>query len=362
MRIALLTTSYPSTESDAAGHFVRAEAQALCDAGHDVTVLVPASSEPRSESQLALVELPHWGLFGWPGAVERVRAQPWCLAGLLPFTRAAREALRNRGPFDRLIAHWILPSFWPVARGHDRETNVVAHGSDVRLLERLPPPIQWNICRALAQEGVTVRCVSNELAQRLVRLASHLSVPSPQLVVEPATLTLPPLPSRAVLRASLGFGSAKVVVIVGRLITSKRVDVAIEVVQAAVSLLDPVPALRLIVIGEGPVKSALMRRYVHVQWLGQLDRIETLQYIRAADLVVSASLNEGAPTVVREARSLGTTVVTAASGDVTEWARNDPNLVVCPDFSTPSNGGTMSAITAVRRALEIARDNSAPQR
>jgi len=360
MRIALLTTSYPMSDSDAAGHFVRAEAYVLAEAGHDVTVLAPAGPESRSESRLALVELPHWGLFGWPGALERIRSHPWCIAGLLPFARAAREAIRSRGPFDRLVAHWILPSFWPIARGYVWETNVVAHGSDVGLLERLPSSIQRKVCRALAVESVTVRCVSNQLAQRLANLANGLSVPLPSLIVEPAALELPTLPPRAILRAALGLGSENAVMIVGRVVKGKRVDVAIEVVLAAFSLLDSRRKLRIIVIGEGPEKPLLMRRYPNVQWLGRLGRLETLRYIRAADLVVSASLNEGAPTVVREARALGTPVVAAASGDLIDWARSDPNLIVCPDFSTPADGRAAIAISAVRRALEIARDNLAP--
>ena len=46
-------------------------------------------------------------------------------------------------------------------------------------------------------------------------------------------------------------------------------------------------------------------------------------WIRASDLVVSASREEGAPTVVREARALGTPVVTTAAGDLVKWAELD---------------------------------------
>lgn len=360
MRIALLTTSYPATDSDAAGHFVRSESLALIEAGHEVTVLAPSSRGPRSEIRRECVELPHWDLFGWPGALERIHARPWRILGLLPFVRAAREALRNGGPFDRLVTHWIVPSFWPVARGYDRETVVVAHGSDVRVLERLPAAIQRDICRALAAEHVTLRCVSHQLASQLLKLASQLSLPLPTCVIEPAALELPTLPPRATLRAALGIASKTVVVIVGRVVKSKRIDVAIEVVRAASSHLDAQCRPQLFVIGEGPERSSLMKQYPEVRWLGQLGRHEALTYIRAADLLVSASFNEGAPTVVREARALGTRVVAAASGDLSDWARNDPDLVVCTDFSALCDERVANAIAAVRCALEIARDNLPP--
>jgi glycosyltransferase involved in cell wall biosynthesis len=67
-----------------------------------------------------------------------------------------------------------------------------------------------------------------------------------------------------------------------------------------------------------------------VRFLGQLGRSQTLTWIAAADLVLTASLDEGAPTVVREARALGTPVVARAAGDLVEWARRDPGLVVLP--------------------------------
>lgn len=360
MRIALLTTSYPATDSDAAGHFVRSEVRGLIEAGHEVMVLAPSSPAPRPPFRRDCVELPHWDLFGWPGALERIRNRPWRALGLLPFARAARQTLRNGGPFDRLITHWIVPSFWPVARGYDRETVVVAHGSDVRVLARLPAAIQRDVCRALAAEHVTVRCVSNQLASQLRELASELSIPLPTCVIEPAKLELPMLPPRAALRASLGISSKSVVVIVGRIVKSKRLDVAIEIVRAAFALLDAECMPQLIVIGEGPESSSLMKRYPDVQWLGQLGRLDALTYIRAADLLVSASFNEGASTVVREARALGTRVVAAASGDLSDWARNDPDLVVCTDFSAPCDGRAANVIAAVRRALEIARDNLPP--
>ena len=55
---------------------------------------------------------------------------------------------------------------------------------------------------------------------------------------------------------------------------------------------------------------------------------ETLAWIAAADLLVSASRDEGAPTVVREARLLGTPVLAARAGDVERWAAQDPGITL----------------------------------
>jgi teichuronic acid biosynthesis glycosyltransferase TuaC len=46
----------------------------------------------------------------------------------------------------------------------------------------------------------------------------------------------------------------------------------------------------------------------------------------AADLLLSASRHEGAPTVVREARALGTPVVATDAGDLRAWAAADAGI------------------------------------
>src|SRR5580704_4869295 len=56
MRIAIVTTSWPETEEDPAGHFVRTSARDLQREGHDVEVVSPQPG----------------GAFGWPGTAARL--------------------------------------------------------------------------------------------------------------------------------------------------------------------------------------------------------------------------------------------------------------------------------------------------
>src|SRR5690606_26756791 len=88
------------------------------------------------------------------------------------------------------------------------------------------------------------------------------------------------------------------------------------------------PRVRCVVIGEGPLRTSLEQRFPHAQFLGELPRSSTLSWICAASALVAASTNEGAPTVIREARSLGTPVWTAEAGDVCRWAKRDPGIIV----------------------------------
>jgi glycosyltransferase involved in cell wall biosynthesis len=114
---------------------------------------------------------------------------------------------------------------------------------------------------------------------------------------------------------------APLAVIVARLIAGKRVHVALEACER-------VTHLRSIVVGEGPEREHLMRRFPRSTFVGHVERPLALAYLAAADVLVSASLDEGAPTVVREARALGTPVVCLAAGDLASWAEHDRGIHV----------------------------------
>jgi glycosyltransferase involved in cell wall biosynthesis len=173
----------------------------------------------------------------------------------------------------------------------------------------------------LEEDNPIVQCVSRELAERLTTLAKgrfHF-----RIRIQPAPIEVPRLPERGELRRRLGIDERPLIAVVARLIASKRVDVAI---QAALR----VPGAQIVVCGGGPLLETLSRRYTSVRFLGPLSRSQTLDWIAAADVLLSASRSEGAPTAIREARLLGTPVVTTAAGDLLEWSASDPGLHVVP--------------------------------
>jgi teichuronic acid biosynthesis glycosyltransferase TuaC len=355
MRIAVITSSYPATAEDPSGCFVQTETQALIEAGHEVTVFLPSAPQPRQTTHATLCELPHFGLFGWPGALERLRRSPWRIAGLGPYALAARHRFRQLGPFDRIVAQWIVPGFWPICRDFEQPTVVVAHGSDVALLERLPRWASKRIIGALARPNVTLRCVSLDLAHRVLRLASDGAQRKPALLVEPAAIEVPSLPSRSELRRQLGLSACPMVVIVGRVVKDKSIDLAIEATTTAIEAARLSERASIIVIGDGPERAALMRRFPGTSWLGRLGHDDTMRYIRAADLLVSASSREGAPTAIREARALGTTVVAANAGDLSDWSIDDPGLSVVERFSTDRDAETCTLIRSELLRAELGR-------
>jgi teichuronic acid biosynthesis glycosyltransferase TuaC len=355
MRIAVITSSYPATTEDPSGHFVHTETRMLIEAGHEVTVVLPRAPKPRPTSQARLCELPHFGLFGWPGTLARLRQCPWRIAGLGPYTLAARRRLEELGPFERIVAHWIIPGFWPICRDFEAETVVVAHGSDVGLIERLPRWAGQGIVETLARPNLTLRCVSLDLARRVLRLASDRTRGKLTVVVEPTAIEVPLLPARSELRRQLGLTACPIVVIVGRVVKDKSIDRAIMAATTAIEAARLSDRASVVVIGDGPERSALMRRFPETRWLGTLGHDETMRYIRAADLLVSASLSEGAPTAIREARALGTAVIAAQAGDLMDWAASDPGLSVVESFSTERRGRTCTLIRDLLLRADLSR-------
>jgi teichuronic acid biosynthesis glycosyltransferase TuaC len=317
-RVAVISTSYPRAPGDAAGHFVHSEVKRLLRAGHDVHVFAPGGGAAHSDGASV-----HWledhGAFGWPGALTRLAQHPTRALGACAFTLRAARALRALGPFTSVQAHFLVPSGWPIAIASSARLEVVGHGSDVRLFCRLPNPLRAHIAQRWVRRAARVRVTSGELAALLRQACPELAT---HIEVRPSPIDVDEVPKRADARSALSLANdATLAIIVSRLVPGKRVDVALR----ALSLLDSVSVL---VVGDGPELEALRAEFPAVRFVGRLPRPEALRFIAASDVVVSASAEEGAPSVVREARALGVPVVAVAAGDLAAWAERDPGLLL----------------------------------
>jgi teichuronic acid biosynthesis glycosyltransferase TuaC len=326
-RIAVLSTSYPRTAGDAAGHFVHSEVRRLVRAGHEVHVFAPGDADAPGVAAHDGTRV-HWlgdhGAFGWPGAWPRLKENPARLLGICEFVLRARHALQSEGRFARLQAHFLVPSGWPIAAwsfgpSAGVELELVGHGSDVRAFCRLPKGLRKHIARGWLGRRVRLRVTSHELAARLRQANPELG---PTLSVAPSPIDVSDVPDRRAARRRLGLAdSGALALIVARLIPEKRVGLALQ----ALGLL---AGVSVIVVGDGPELAALAARFPNVRFTGRLPRSEALGFIAAADVLVSASSAEGAPTVVREARQLGVPVVAMAAGDLALWAESDAQIVL----------------------------------
>ncbi|WP_437800418.1 glycosyltransferase [Sorangium sp. So ce693] len=376
MRAVVLTTSYPVSDEDPSGHFVRSSAEALTRSGDEVHVIAAGGSvldPPSREGRLVVHHAGGGALFSWPGAVARARESPLRLLYAAPFAAGVLDRLREIGPVDRAVAHWIIPCAWPLLLALPRTPlEVHAHGADVRLLLRAPRAARAAVVSALLRRDArfvfAARALRDALAGSLApeqARALHLASR-----VEPPVFDLPPVAGRAAaLRREIVKGPGeRLAVVACRLIPTKRVELAIEAVRAAG------PGLRLVVVGDGPERGALERLAsggalerlasggdldagssrgagvtatsegsAAVRFTGMLPRREALAWIGAADVLLHPSSHEAAPTVIREARALGVPVIACDAGDVVAWSRSDDGILVAE--------GTAQSLAAALRSI-----------
>ncbi len=291
MHIAIVTTSWPATDDDPAGHFVRASARDLERQGHRVEIVSPRPG----------------GAFGWPGTAARLRERPWRSVEATQWVLGARRRVA-RVDADVVIAHWAVPCAWPIGLAARGRLEVVSHGGDVRLLSALPAVARDQVVRAIAARAAAWTFVSDALMRELV---AGLGAVARAQVEGVARVSAPPLDlpdvRDTVERLRRELGATRAAVSVGRLVASKRVDRAIEHV-ARTRDLDA-----LVVVGDGPERARLERLAralgVDARFVGTVGRTTALAWIGAAAELLHASTAEGLSTVVREAEALGTRVV-----------------------------------------------------
>lgn len=288
VKVCVIATSYPADEGDASGHFVRAEVRALLRQGHEVKVIAPAPG----------------GAFGWPGVGARVRENPLRIFSAMAWMRRARRELHS-ARFERVIAHWALPSAFPVACGVREGLEIVSHGGDVRLLVALPSPVRGFIVKDLVGRAKVWRFVSASLRDALREsMGEELRGAFNRIArVEPCAIELPDVRALAEERRR-AFAGRRLAVSVGRLVPGKRVERAILHAEKSGDA--------LVIVGDGPERArleALARaRGVNARFVGKVPREEALAWIAAADVLLQASREEGLSTVEREAAAYGVRV------------------------------------------------------
>lgn len=338
MRIALITSSYPSTPGDPSGHFVRSSCEQLARQGHEIHVIAPQGSifdTPSHQGKVWLHPAGGASLFRFPGALANAREQPLRLAAALTFAHGARTrlwTLRQSGEIHRIIAHWIIPSAFPLLLlSQPPSLHVYAHGADIRILLAAPQTLRQAIITSLLSKGAHFYFAAKTLQNTL---ATSLSPALSERLLTTSQVELPAMdmPNIAALfsrgqahRASLSLRpKQKLALCIGRLIEGKRVELALAAAAKA--------RAHLVIIGDGPSRRELTH-LAHTlsgdtTFLGTLPRPDALAWLSAADALLHPSAAEAAPTVVREARLLKVPVIACDAGDIGLWAASDRGILV----------------------------------
>jgi glycosyltransferase involved in cell wall biosynthesis len=291
MRVVVLTTSWPRTESEFAGRFVADAVERLRERGVEVEVLAPGSGYRD------------YGLAYGAGMAANLRRRPWLAPPLLlSMWRSTRRAARAA---DLVHAHWLLTA--TVARFGGRPFVVTLHGSgsagrfsDEELARRRP-----RLVHALLHRAAGLICVSETLATA-VRAAGLEPVVIPNGVRIPDEVGPPIQPPE--------------VLYVGRLSPEKNID----------TLLEAVGDLNLVVAGDGPLRGRVP------QALGAVPHAEVEGLLERASVVVAPCEREGFGLAAAEAMAFGRPVVAAAGGALLDLVADGETGLLVPPRDAPA--------------------------
>jgi len=293
MKVVVLTTSYPRSEDDVAGVFVRDAVEHLRGAGVEVGVVSPASFR-------------HFGLAYGHGIMGNLRAAPW-KALLVPlflasFSRAARRAAKSA---DLVHAHWLVSALPALKTG--RPYVVQLWGTDVELARRVP----W-IAQRLLRRARLVLCPSEALAADARALGARDVRVVPSGVAIPDVVGEPDEPPH--------------VLFVGRLSEEKGVH----------ELLAATDGMPRVVVGDGPLRDLVPDA------VGFVPPHELWPYFERAAVVTCPSRREGYGVVAREAMAFGRPVVATAVGGLVDAVEDGVTGFLVPERDP----------VALRRVLE----------
>jgi glycosyltransferase involved in cell wall biosynthesis len=291
LRVVVLTTSWPRTESEFAGRFVADAVERLRERGVEVEVLAPGSGYRD------------YGLAYGGGMAANVRRRPWLVPFLLlSMWRATRRAARSA---DLVHAHWLLTG--AVARFAGKPYVVTLHGSgsagrfsDGELARTRP-----RLVRSLLRPAAAVICVSETLAAA-VRTAGLEPVVIPNGVRVPDEVGSPAEPAE--------------VLYVGRLSPEKNID----------TLLEAVGDLNLVVAGDGPLRKSVPAA------LGAVPHADVERLLERASLLVAPCEREGFGLAAAEAMAFGRPVVAAAGGALLDLVTDGETGLLVPPRNAPA--------------------------
>jgi glycosyltransferase involved in cell wall biosynthesis len=287
VKVVVLATSYPRSETDTAGRFIADAVERVRAAGTDVDVVSPAS-------------FPHFGLAYESGIVGNLRRRPWKAALVPPFLAAyARASRRVARDADLVHAHWLPSGLAALAT---RKPFVVQlWGTDVELARRAP-----RLARAVLRRAEAVVCPSSALAGEATRLGAR------HVEVVPSGVDLPPEVGEE--------AEPPEVLYAGRLSAEKGV---LELVEATAEM-------NLVVAGDGPLRGSVP------QALGFLPPEELAERYARAAVVACPSHREGFGVACLEAMAHARPVVASGVGGLLDLVVNGETGILVEPGNVPS--------------------------
>ncbi len=305
----------------------------------------PRKLDTACRERLAGAELPPMIAFPLRRALHPADA-----ADLWRLVRKAREL----GPFDLIHGHSSKGGAMARLAGYllripavYTPNAFVTQDPELRAWQR---SFYGRIERFLGQYTAALIAVSPEEVQH----ARALGIDANRIHMIPNGITPPAFPGKSEARARLGIGPEEVVIgFVGRLTAQKAPDVMLEAFAQALAR---GPAMRLVMVGDGPLAADVRRR---IERLGLGERVLALGDVVATEVMPSfdlfclSSRYEGMPYVLIEALAAGLPIVTTEIGGAALCVEPEGNGLIVPRDN---------AAALAQALVELAADESRRRR
>ncbi|PRX41995.1 N-acetyl-alpha-D-glucosaminyl L-malate synthase BshA [Planifilum fimeticola] len=319
LKVLVISHMYPNPANPMSGIFVHNQVKALKQAGVECRVLSPIPRFPlypkwrvyrRFPAQAVMDGIPIHYLPTWmfPGGMffsSYGRLYYMALSSVLP-------SIRERFPFDLIHCHTIYPDGYAGGMLKEKFSVPVVstiHGSDILLYPHRSRGVFRHTEQALRMNDHII-AVSNLLMKEAQQVVAGVDVSTIYNGFDPSRFY--PMDSKAARKKLEISPEEKVALFVGNLKPVKGLQVLLE---AFCRVVKQVPQARLVLVGDGPLRSALKRQVrecdleERVTFAGRRPHDEIPLWINGSDVVVLPSLSEGFGGVVLEAMGCGKPVV-----------------------------------------------------
>jgi len=182
----------------------------------------------------------------------------------------------------------------------------------------------------LTRRATAARVIAVSESARAAYLAIGADRPERVVVVRNGIAGTPEPDAGCALRAELGIGEAELVVaMVSRLRPEKGHDVALA---AVAELLTSIPELRMLVVGDGPMRAAVqqMASALGDRVLAVGYRADVMAVLAATDVLLHPSREDALPTTIIDAMAASTPVVATRVGGIPELIADGVSGVLVP--------------------------------
>ncbi|MBN2908023.1 glycosyltransferase family 4 protein [Polycladomyces sp. WAk] len=328
LKVLVISHMYPNPANPMSGIFVHNQVKALAAAGVECRVVSPVPRFPLYPKWKAYREFPKRTVMD---GIIIDYVPTWMFPGgfffgaygMLYYWSLSRHltALRREFPFDLIHCHTIYPD------GHAGgklkslfNVPVVStiHGSDIRLYPKRSRWVYRNTEEALRLSDHIIT-VSDRLRKEALQMVAGIEAVTIYNGFDPTRFY--PRNQKEV-RQQLGLDEQyKIALFVGNFYPVKGLS---HLLTAFAQLVEKDPSVRLVMVGDGPLKSQLQRQcreagiQDHVLFQGRRPHDEIPLWINASDVVVLSSLSEGLPSILLESMGCGKPFVATDVGGIAE--------------------------------------------